>query len=285
MIVFGGTNGPDYFNDVWELDLDILVWRELEPTGTRPGTRAGGSQLLDEAGNRMLVLFGKSTVFYNDLWALDLTPGSEKWTQLRTSGRIPSERACTAHGLDVAGGKFYIFGGFDYPPMEFYNDLYELDISEPGWTELHPAGKLPAPRRNAVGIFDTYNRSLLIFGGDNRDGFFGEAYCVRVEPVGVAQWREARPGQQSLFVAPTQLSPKLVKIRFWLPEPGSWVVRIVDMAGRTVRSFHSDGSQSTGGELDWDTRDEAGFRIPAGTYVCHLEWNGNGVSQSFSVCR
>ncbi len=83
LIIFGGEAGNyQWQNDAWELKLDSMVWREIS-VPSRPAPRVGGGELFDAANNRM-ILFGGSawSTWYNEVWALDLTPGNENWTQL-----------------------------------------------------------------------------------------------------------------------------------------------------------------------------------------------------------
>ncbi len=97
MIVYCGVDVRDILttrepvqvhDDVWILDLipGREEWTKLRPTGRGPGRRATHTAIYDEAGQRMIVFGGWDTErkykHLNDVWALDLTPGSEQWYQL-----------------------------------------------------------------------------------------------------------------------------------------------------------------------------------------------------------
>ena len=46
MIVFGGWNGNDFFNDVYVLDLEIMAWSKPSTTGPAPSPRKGHCSIL-----------------------------------------------------------------------------------------------------------------------------------------------------------------------------------------------------------------------------------------------
>jgi N-acetylneuraminic acid mutarotase len=79
MIIFGGQANLLKFRktleDVWEFDLDLHEWREIETIGTRPIGRHSHSSC--SLHNKLMVIFGgttndkKSLSFLNDCWILD----------------------------------------------------------------------------------------------------------------------------------------------------------------------------------------------------------------------
>ncbi len=58
MVVFGGTNGPTTFGDVWALSLgDTAAWTQLSPAGAGPGARSTLSAIYDAPRDR-IVFYG-----------------------------------------------------------------------------------------------------------------------------------------------------------------------------------------------------------------------------------
>ena len=46
MIIFGGWNGNDFFNDVYVLDLEIMAWSKPAVSGPAPSPRKGHCSIL-----------------------------------------------------------------------------------------------------------------------------------------------------------------------------------------------------------------------------------------------
>jgi outer membrane protein assembly factor BamB len=163
MLVFGGAIPGNGVGDVWELTLDDLAWHELTFNGRTPHARCSAGGFYDPDGNRMVIAGGVYNDFYNDVWALDLTPGHEHWDSLEAGGRCPSVRAGFASCYVPAARKMYVFAGWD---GGMFNDLYSLDMATLTWTELSPAGRIPDARRNPACAYDPLNGNVLVFSGD-----------------------------------------------------------------------------------------------------------------------
>mmetsp|Transcript_32641 Transcript_32641/g.29515 ORF Transcript_32641/g.29515 Transcript_32641/m.29515 type:complete len:95 (-) Transcript_32641:576-860(-) len=41
MLIFGGSDGKNYFNDLYVLDLEIMAWSQPKCTGPAPSKRMG----------------------------------------------------------------------------------------------------------------------------------------------------------------------------------------------------------------------------------------------------
>ena len=46
MVVFGGWNGQDFFNDVYVLDLQMMAWSKPNTSGPAPSPRKGHCAIL-----------------------------------------------------------------------------------------------------------------------------------------------------------------------------------------------------------------------------------------------
>jgi Rab9 effector protein with kelch motifs len=58
MIVFGGWNGQDFFNDVYVLDLEIMAWSKPVTSGPAPSPRKGHCS----------ILIGTNLVIHGGFW-------------------------------------------------------------------------------------------------------------------------------------------------------------------------------------------------------------------------
>ncbi len=74
-------------------------------------------------------------------------------------------------------------------------------------------------------------------------------------------------------------------IRFAVPSTTRGSLKIVDVAGRVVRTL-VDGSIAAGrGEIAWDARNQAGRQVPAGVYWARLETPEGSVARKIMVVR
>ena len=125
MIVFGGWNGSDFFNDVYCLDLQMMAWNKPDTTGPAPSPRKGhcailiGSNLVIHGGfyfndeHMRRAGAGKQGTalqecYLNDIRVLDTE--SFIWARLRVSGTPPLHRF--GHTMDVSGSDIIMFGGW-----------------------------------------------------------------------------------------------------------------------------------------------------------------------------
>ncbi len=85
--------------------------------------------------------------------------------------------------------------------------------------------------------------------------------------------------------APNPFNPRTV-IFFELDAPGDAVIRIHDLAGRTLRTFVRTGLPArTRQEIRWDGRDQAGRALPSGVYLYRLEAGGVATTKRMSLIR
>lgn len=283
MIFFDGWSGSQAYDAVWELDIDSLKWREVVVSGTRPSARWGYSVSYDAAANRLVTFGGQEVgMILQDVWALDLAPGSEQWTRLGTSGQSPGQRASFGWGLDNGTRTLYVYAGFTYPLFTFLNDLYALDLVSLNWTRLNPVGDLPCERRCPSAEFDPLNNCFFTFGGEGYCGHLSDAPYVRLDAVGMKEWEPAQIGRSEPYLFVPSVSARPVGIRYSVGESQDVTVRVMDPTGRVVRELHS-GAGAAGGWLTWDGRYADGCHAPVGNYFCYLETGDFGVSRKFTL--
>ncbi|KAF1776332.1 Kelch-type beta propeller [Phytophthora cactorum] len=122
LIVFGGWDGRDTLNDLYEYSFVTNEWRKLETTGNSPPHRYRHTAVI--FGDNMFVFGGvdKTHSRFNDLQRLDLVTNT--WSEVCTTGSIPSSR--TFHRAVVVDSKMYLLGGYD--GTDRLQDLYSIDI-------------------------------------------------------------------------------------------------------------------------------------------------------------
>ena len=70
-----------------------------------------------------------------------------------------------------------------------------------------------------------------------------------------------------------------VRIRYELPVADKVAVDILDMQGRTIRSWPQIQKPAGAHELIWQISDNGGKAIPAGTYICRITTTKGSVSK------
>jgi hypothetical protein len=132
MVVFGGSNGADYYgaqNNLWELTLgDSTAWHLLSAPGpwdsataTAPKPRRTMATVYDPMRDRMIVFGGFDALtnydssFLNDTWALSLNDLT--WQRLSPDGPMPTGRDATAAIYDPTGDRMVLYGGWSGDTM------------------------------------------------------------------------------------------------------------------------------------------------------------------------
>ena len=282
VVFFGGAISGQRYNDLFELKLDSMVWREIHVTGTKPCPRSEGCVMFDVAGNRMVVFGGRTNEYFlNDVWALDLTLGSESWTQLTPSGTPPTPRAGSGWASDPSGTRLHVFGGWAYYGGHvFYNDLHVLDASGPTWTRIDPTGELPEDRRGAAACYDSWNERFVTYGGDSGSPL-GDAFWIDCTPVAIAEWHARHEAAAGLALNLATVNSGQVRIRYSAPGARDVSLRIIDAAGRVVRNLAAAGTGVRFALTTWDGTDSHGEKVGAGAYYAYLQVEGSGVSRKF----
>ncbi|KAI2639372.1 hypothetical protein GGS21DRAFT_538111 [Xylaria nigripes] len=154
MYLFGGTNGFQWFNDVWCYDPPTNKWTQLDCIGYIPSPREGHSAaLIDD----VMYIFGGRTedgADLGDLAAFRIT--SSRWYTFQNMGPTPSPRS--GHSMTAVGKSIVVVGGEPSSTMHQVNDLslvYVLDTTKiryPNDAQTPPSiQKLPPPGRRPSG--------------------------------------------------------------------------------------------------------------------------------------
>jgi len=159
-----------------------LVWKTS--TGG-PGIRADHTAIYDSLGRRMILFGGQDDffTFYNDVWALDLTPTTAAmttppvnyWTQLAPTGvppNAPTPRFGHSAIYDTQNNRMIVFGGEDGTSSPFQQDVYILNLGTipPAWSKPAVSGTAPSPRLGHTAVYDAANQRMVVFGGNDLTG-------------------------------------------------------------------------------------------------------------------
>lgn len=206
LIMFGGYDGAD-LGDTWELDFSTSrdgVWNELS-FGTSPDARAQPASTIDNSAGVMYLVCGWGASRFNDVWELDLTSGSESWSQIIANDASPSpeRRSDPAVIHDSENGRLILFGGDD--GTNKHNDVWEVDLSSPAWNELTPSGTAPAIRTLHSGDYDSVNGRMIVFGGENDSTLGLDDYFELDLTSGSEAWTEHTEEHGYTFAGMTKI--------------------------------------------------------------------------------
>ncbi len=211
IVVFGGSLGipencgfPErtYETTTWLYDVGCDSWTKLDASG--PAGRTRHTAVYDSANHRVLVYGGLSASgSLSDTWALDM--GSLEWSQISTTGAPPA-RINHAAVYDENGGRMLVFGGNLGPSViniDPANDVWALDLTTNGWSDVTPAAAGPDERLWVSALYDPANDQMVIFGGGDDSAFTGtvsyrnDAWAWS-DASGEPTWTEVGGGQRNV---------------------------------------------------------------------------------------
>lgn len=171
LFIFGGcgksmNNASEvYYNDLYILDTETLVWQRSTASGSTPAPR--DSHTCSSWMNKIIVIGGEdqNDYYLSDVHELDTD--TLVWRQLTTSGQLLPPRA--GHSTVAIGKHLFVFGGFS-DAQNLYDDLYMLDVDNSAWTKITTIGNGPSARFSmAVDCLDPSMGGILVFlGGCNK---------------------------------------------------------------------------------------------------------------------
>ncbi|KAH8126759.1 hypothetical protein FP744_10007292 [Trichoderma asperellum] len=148
MYLFGGTNGFQWFNDVWCYDPAVNKWTQLDCIGYIPAPREGhAAAIVDD----VMYIFGGRTeegTDLGDLAAFRIT--QRRWYTFQNMGPSPSPRS--GHSMTTVGKSIVVLGGEPSTASPSTNDLgilYVLDTTKIRYPNDTPGGpqRIPQARR------------------------------------------------------------------------------------------------------------------------------------------
>lgn len=171
LFIFGGsgksvdTPVEEYFDDLYILNTETMVWKRVATTGIPPAKR--NSHTCVSWKNKIIVIGGEDTQNYylSDVHMLDTD--TLTWTKLVTTGELLPPRA--GHTTIALGKYLFVFGGFT-DAEDLYDDLYMFDLETFNWTKVTTLGVGPSARFSmAGGTLHPHHGGVLIFiGGCNK---------------------------------------------------------------------------------------------------------------------
>lgn len=122
--------------------IEKQMWRPVNGVNfTKPSPRWGHSCCVI---GEELVIFGgyaskpsliSDSIYMNDLWVYHTS--SLLWTEIKTSGCIPSQRSNSSFHYDSKNNRIVMFGGGG-PNKTRFSAIYFLDWETKVWSEVPP---------------------------------------------------------------------------------------------------------------------------------------------------
>ncbi|KAK3987427.1 putative Tip elongation aberrant protein 1 [Cladorrhinum sp. PSN332] len=142
LYLFGGTNGYQWFNDVWAYDPAVNAWAQLDCIGYIPSPREGhAAAIVDD----VMYIFGGRTEEGADLGDLAaFRISSRRWYTFQNMGPSPSPRS--GHSMTAVGKTIVVVGGEPSSAQAATNDLalvYCLDTTKIRYPNDAAAGQNP----------------------------------------------------------------------------------------------------------------------------------------------
>jgi hypothetical protein len=178
LIIFGGGDGPAYYNDVYVLDTMNFRWSKPKIEGERqPSKRRAHTACLWRNG---IYVFGggDGVRALNDVWRLDVAdtnkmswklispPSSSSSTSIEDKTK-PKARGY--HTANMVGSKLIIYGGSD--GGECFRDVWVFDVESLKFSPVNIPISYPRLSHTAT-IVGSY---LFVIGGHD-----GVEYCNEV---------------------------------------------------------------------------------------------------------
>lgn len=125
IFIFGGGEGPSYYNSLYILDTVSRKWTHTNPPEPLPLPRRAHTTVLYR--NKLYIFGGGNGVkALNDVWSLDTSVPVERmrWELLKTHGEKPGPRGY--HTANLVGNIMIVIGGSD--GRDCFSDIWVLNL-------------------------------------------------------------------------------------------------------------------------------------------------------------
>jgi N-acetylneuraminic acid mutarotase len=204
LLLFGGSTGLHYTNDLYDYNTHTGIWRKLTTTGKKPSPRYKHQSVV--VGDKMYVIGGgcfKPEHSLIDMYALDLN--TLEWEEPKAVGDVPKARVAHSCVYDPVDENIYLWGGFT-GELSRLQDFSCYNTRTNTWHEIksRPGDAVPAARAFHSAVF--YDGALYVFSGANGDVRYNDIwrFQARSKPPSLAvlaarSLRESNRGMQCMM--------------------------------------------------------------------------------------
>ncbi|KAI7852261.1 hypothetical protein BDC45DRAFT_545991 [Circinella umbellata] len=172
LYIFGGGDGPNYFNDLYVLHTDTLTWSKPKCEGTPPSPRRAHTTCL--WGDRIVIVGGGDGArALSDVHMLDIAdPGRPRWTQIKPLGSPPIARGY--HTSNLVKDKLIVYGGSD--GHECFSDVHILDLATNRWNQIELDRIVPRLAHSATQV----GSYIFIIGGHDGSRYSNDVLLLNL---------------------------------------------------------------------------------------------------------
>jgi N-acetylneuraminic acid mutarotase len=162
ILMFGGSDFSQVFNDLWQYDVEQNLWIELASTSPPPARQMHGLVYVPEQDS--LFLFGGRQegggAYFEDTWQFEFA--TNRWHALVTDNRPPvSDHVNLAY--DNAAAKLILFSRPDASVLaNGRQSTWAYDFATGDWSNLNPVSSPDSGHSSFV--YDPYHQKLVLFG-------------------------------------------------------------------------------------------------------------------------
>jgi hypothetical protein len=169
VILFGGVDDIAFKqannqNDTWIYDVASETWREMKPSVSP--FRRQARLVYDAESDRTIQYCGVTNLDsggiwdHVDTWAYD--QNANTWTQMKAQG--PIDHFWCEMAYDSESDRIILFGGWNFPKDEGFQETWAYDYNTDTWTDMKPA--VSPPGRNAhMMVYDSKADRIIMWGG------------------------------------------------------------------------------------------------------------------------
>lgn len=181
LVVFGGGDGPAYYNDVYVLDTTNFRWSKPRILGDKvPSKRRAHTACLYKNG---IYVFGggDGVRALNDVWRLDVTDVNKmSWKLISSAERAAPgtkdarPKARGYHTANMVGSKLIIFGGSD--GGECFDDVWVYDVEAHFWKAV----PIPVTFRRLSHTSNIVGSYLFVIGGHDGSEYSNDVLLLNL---------------------------------------------------------------------------------------------------------
>lgn len=189
LLLFGGSTGLHYTNDLFEYNVRTNKWKRLVTSGRKPSPRYKHQAVVMD--DKMYVIGGgcfKPEQSGIDLYCLDLI--TLVWEEVEMKGEMPKARVAHSCNYDPETDAIYLWGGFT-SELSRLQDFFAFHRSTATWVQIAEAPMqapvaggaadlLGAPPARAFHSAAFFRGALYVFSGANGDVRYSDVWRFQV---------------------------------------------------------------------------------------------------------
>ncbi|KAF1805974.1 hypothetical protein FB192DRAFT_1365361 [Mucor lusitanicus] len=172
LYLFGGGDGPNYFNDLYVLNVDTLTWSKPKTEGQAPSPRRAHTTCI---WNQKIIIVGggDGARALADVHMLDVSdPHLPKWSLLNPAGNPPIARGY--HTSNLVKDKLIVYGGSD--GHECFSDVYVLDLVSNHWSQIDLDRAVPRLAHSATQV----GSYVFVIGGHDGSRYSSDVLLLNL---------------------------------------------------------------------------------------------------------